>query len=45
VHWPGSEEPHHPSFWFRMSVATIVGGVVAIRSTTGWSQTDSSMAA
>jgi hypothetical protein len=29
VHWPGSEEPHHPSFWFRMSVATIVGGVVA----------------
>ena len=28
-HWPGSEEPHNPSFWFRMSVATIVGGVVA----------------
>ena len=25
-HWPGSEEPHNPSFWFRMSVATIVGG-------------------
>jgi hypothetical protein len=29
THWPGSEEPHNPSFWFRMSVATIVGGVVA----------------
>jgi hypothetical protein len=29
THWPGSEEPHHASFWFRMSVATIVGGVVA----------------
>jgi hypothetical protein len=29
MRWPGSEEPHNPSFWFRMSVATIVGGVVA----------------
>ena len=29
MHWPGSEEPQNPSFWFRMSVATIVGGVVA----------------
>jgi endonuclease/exonuclease/phosphatase (EEP) superfamily protein YafD len=29
MHWPGSEEPRNPSFWFRMSVATIVGGVVA----------------
>ena len=29
MHWPGSEEPQNPSFWFRMSLATIVGGVVA----------------
>jgi hypothetical protein len=29
MHWPGSEEPHNPSFWFRMSVATVVGGVAA----------------
>jgi len=29
MHWPGSEEPNHASFWFRMSVATIVGGLVA----------------
>jgi hypothetical protein len=29
AHWPGSEEPHHASFWFRMSVATVVGGIVA----------------
>lgn len=29
MHWPGSEEPGHPAFWFRMSVATIVGGIVA----------------
>ena len=28
-HWPGSEEPNNPSFWFRMSLATIVGGIVA----------------
>jgi hypothetical protein len=29
THWSGSEEPQHPSFWFRMSVATVVGGIVA----------------
>ncbi|MEI4908469.1 DUF4396 domain-containing protein, partial [Klebsiella pneumoniae] len=29
MHWPGSDEPQNPSFWFRMSLATIVGGVVA----------------
>lgn len=29
THWPGSEEPHNPSFWFRMSVATIAGGITA----------------
>ena len=27
--WPGSEEPLNPEFWFRMSLATIVGGVLA----------------
>ncbi|MEM1363001.1 MAG: DUF4396 domain-containing protein [Pseudomonadota bacterium] len=27
--WPGSEDPLTPEFWFRMSLATIVGAVVA----------------
>nr|WP_302478075.1 DUF4396 domain-containing protein [Ruegeria atlantica] len=27
--WPGSEDPLSPTFWFRMSLATIVGGFVA----------------
>jgi len=27
--WEGSEDPLEPSFWFRMSLATIVGGVLA----------------
>ena len=27
--WPGSEHPLAPSFWFRMSLASIVGGVLA----------------
>ena len=27
--WPGSEDPLQPSFWFRMSLATVVGGVLA----------------
>jgi hypothetical protein len=27
--WPRSENPLEPSFWFRMSIATVVGGVVA----------------
>jgi hypothetical protein len=27
--WPGSEEPLNPEFWFRMSLATIVGGFLA----------------
>lgn len=29
AHWAGSEEPQALSFWFRMSIATIVGGLVA----------------
>ena len=28
-HWPGSEIPTNPSFWFRMSVASLVGGFIA----------------
>jgi hypothetical protein len=27
--WPDSEDPLHPSFWFRMSLATILGGFLA----------------
>ena len=27
--WEGSEDPLHPTFWFRMSLASIVGGVLA----------------
>ncbi|MDP5217790.1 DUF4396 domain-containing protein [Ruegeria sp. 2205SS24-7] len=27
--WPGSEDPLSPEFWFRMSLATVVGAVVA----------------
>ncbi|MEM6890953.1 MAG: DUF4396 domain-containing protein [Pseudomonadota bacterium] len=27
--WPGSEDPLTPQFWFRMSLATIVGAVIA----------------
>lgn len=27
--WPGSESPLNPEFWFRMSLATIVGGAIA----------------
>ena len=27
--WPDSMEPTHPSFWFRMSMASVVGGIVA----------------
>ncbi len=27
--WPGSEDPLSPTFWFRMGLATIVGGFVA----------------
>ncbi len=27
--WDGSESPLNPEFWFRMSLATIVGGVIA----------------
>ncbi len=27
--WEQSEDPTHPSFWFRMSLATIIGGIVA----------------
>lgn len=27
--WPGSEDPLEPVFWFRMSVATMVGAVIA----------------
>ncbi len=27
--WQGSEEPTNPEFWFRMSLATIVGGIIA----------------
>ncbi|WHI50280.1 DUF4396 domain-containing protein [Microbulbifer sp. MLAF003] len=27
--WPGSEEPTNATFWFRMSLATIVGGIIA----------------
>jgi len=29
AHWEGSENPLHPAFWFRMSLATVVGGVLA----------------
>ncbi|MEX3009875.1 DUF4396 domain-containing protein [Hoeflea sp. TYP-13] len=28
-HWPGSEIPTNPSFWFRMSLASLVGGFLA----------------
>ncbi|WP_024507920.1 DUF4396 domain-containing protein [Bradyrhizobium sp. ARR65] len=28
-HWTGSKEPQDPSFWFRTSMATIVGGLFA----------------
>jgi len=27
--WPGSEDPTNATFWFRMSLATIVGGIIA----------------
>jgi hypothetical protein len=27
--WEGSEDPLHPAFWFRMSLASIVGGMLA----------------
>ncbi|BBM00201.1 DUF4396 domain-containing protein [Microbulbifer sp. GL-2] len=27
--WPGSEDPTNAIFWFRMSLATIVGGIIA----------------
>lgn len=27
--WPGSGEPASPAFWFRMSLATIAGGILA----------------
>ena len=27
--WEGSGDPFHPAFWFRMSLASIVGGVLA----------------
>lgn len=27
--WDGSDNPLSPAFWFRMSIATIVGGIVA----------------
>ncbi len=27
--WPSSESPTSPAFWFRMGLATIVGGVIA----------------
>jgi hypothetical protein len=27
--WPGSEQPLNAEFWFRMSLATIVGGILA----------------
>jgi hypothetical protein len=29
AYWDGSDDPLHPAFWFRMSLATIVGGVLA----------------
>ncbi len=29
AHWDGSEEPQNAAFWFRMSIASIVGGVLA----------------
>jgi hypothetical protein len=29
MHWQGSDEPQNPSFWFRMSLATVVGGIAA----------------
>ena len=28
-YWQGSENPLNPAFWFRMGLATIVGGVIA----------------
>ncbi|MCP4317021.1 MAG: DUF4396 domain-containing protein [Hyphomicrobiales bacterium] len=28
-HWPGSDAPTNPSFWFRMSLASVVGGIIA----------------
>lgn len=28
-YWPGSEQPGAATFWFRMSLASIVGGVIA----------------
>ncbi len=28
-YWEGSDSPTDPAFWFRMSIATIVGGVIA----------------
>ena len=27
--WQGSEDPVHASFWFRMSLASLIGGFVA----------------
>lgn len=27
--WPGSETPANPEFWFRMSLASLAGGVIA----------------
>ncbi|MEM8958147.1 MAG: DUF4396 domain-containing protein [Pseudomonadota bacterium] len=27
--WPGSESPANPEFWFRMSLATLAGGLLA----------------
>lgn len=27
--WPGSDDPTNPEFWFRMSLATLVGGLFA----------------
>ena len=27
--WPGADNPMNPEFWFRMSLASIIGGIVA----------------
>jgi len=28
-YWEGSDSPTDPAFWFRMSIATIIGGIIA----------------
>ena len=29
ANWPGADDPMNPEFWFRMSLASIIGGIVA----------------